>query len=69
MEHEMHIFISVDLTDIPQGMSDLTICVSNGDKRTYSSPRLIPLAAVDVESGYTAHIAEGTGGGLLNTHS
>ena len=59
MEHEMHALISVDLTTVG----------SNGDKRTYSPPRLIPLAATDVESGSTAHIAEGTGGGLLNTHS
>ncbi len=59
MEHEMHTLISVDLTT----------AVSNGDKRAYSPPRLIPLAATDVESGATAYIAEGTGGGLLNTHS
>jgi hypothetical protein len=59
MEHEMHTLISVDLTT----------AVSNGDKRTYSPPRLIPLAATDVESGATSHIAEASGGGLLNTHS
>lgn len=55
----MHTLISVDLT------TD----VSNGEKRTYSPPRLIPLAATDVESGTTAYIAESNGGGLLNTHS
>lgn len=59
MEHEMHTPISVDLTTAD----------SNGDKRTYSPPRLIPLAATDLESGATAYIAEGTGGGLLNSHS
>lgn len=59
MEYEMHTLISVDLT------TD----VSNGEKRTYSPPRLIPLAATDVESGTTAYIAESNGGGLLNTHS
>lgn len=59
MEHEMHTLISVDLTT----------AVSNGDKRTYSPPRLIPLAATDVESGTTSNIAEATGGGLLNTNS
>ena len=59
MEHEMHTLISVDLT------TD----VSHGDKRTYSPPRLIHLAATDVESGTTVYIAEGTGGGLLNTPS
>jgi hypothetical protein len=57
MEHEMHALIRVDLTTV----------VSNGDKRTYSPPRLIPLAATDVESGSTSNIAEGTGGGLLNS--
>ena len=59
MEHEMHALISVDLTTV----------VSNGDKRTYSPPRLILLAATDVESGTNSYIAEGTGGGLLNTNS
>lgn len=59
MKHDMHTLISVDLT----------IAVSNGDKRTYSPPRLIPLAATNVESGATANIAEASGGGLLNTHS
>lgn len=61
MEHEMHALISVDLTTV----------VSNGDKRTYSPPRLTPLVDTDVESGATSHIAEasGGGGGLLNTHS
>ena len=59
MEHEAHTPISVDLTT----------AVSKGDKRTYSPPRLIPLPATDVESGATVFIAEGTGGGLLNTHS
>ena len=59
MEHEMHILIRVDLTT----------GVSNGDKRTYSPPRLTPLAITDVESGATANIAEASGGGLLNTHS
>lgn len=61
MEHEMHTLISVDLTT----------GVSNGDKRTYSPPRLIPLPATDVETGDTAYIAEashGVGvGGLLNS--
>lgn len=59
MEHEMHTLISVDLTT----------AVSNCDKRTYSPPRLIPLAATNVESGTTQHIAEANGGGLLNTDS
>ena len=57
MEHEMHTLISVDLTT----------GVSNGDKRTYSPPRLIPLPTIDVESGHAMNIAEGTGGGLLNS--
>ena len=58
MEHEMHTHISVDLTT----------GATNGDKRTYSPPRLIPLAATDVESGYSEHIAEATAGsGLLNS--
>lgn len=56
MEHEMHPLINVDLTT----------SVNNGDKRTYSLPRLIPLAAIDVESGTTTNIAEASGGGLLN---
>lgn len=55
----MHTLISVDLTT----------AVNNGDKKTYSSPRLIPLAATDIESGTTSNIAEASGGGLLNTHS
>jgi hypothetical protein len=59
MEHEMHTLIKVDLTT----------AVSHGDKRTYSPPRLIPLATIDVKTGATSYIAEGTGGGLLNTHS
>jgi hypothetical protein len=59
MEHEMHTLIRVDLTTV----------VSTGDKRTYSPPRLIPLAATDVESGTNSNIAEGTGGGLLNDQS
>ena len=59
MDHEMHTLIR----------GDLTTGVSNGDKRTYSAPRLIPLAATDVESGTTVHIAEASAGGLLNTHS
>lgn len=59
MDHEMHTPISVDLTT----------AVSNGDKRIYSPPRLIPLAATKVASGTTSHIAEASGGGLLNTHS
>ena len=50
MEHEIHTLISVDLTTAD----------SNGDKRTYEPPRLIPLAATDVESGTTVNIAEGT---------
>jgi hypothetical protein len=58
MEHEIHTLISVDLTTT----------VSNGDKKTYSPPRLIHLAATDVNTGATVYIAEGTGG-LLNTHS
>lgn len=57
MEHEMHPLIRVDLTT----------AVSNDDKKTYSPPRLIPLAAIDVESGTTTHIAEADGGGLLNS--
>ncbi len=57
MEHEVHTLISVDLTTAD----------SNGDKRTYEPPRLIPLAATDVESGTTVNIREGTGGGLLNS--
>lgn len=57
MEHEVHTPISVDLTT----------CVSNGGKRTYSPPRLISMMAIKVESGSTANIAEGTGGGLLNS--
>lgn len=57
MKHEIPTLINVDLTT----------CVSNGEKRTYSPPRLIPLADVNVESGATSHIAEGTGGGLLNS--
>lgn len=52
----MHTLLSVDLTTV----------VSNGGKRTYSPPRLIPLAAIDVGSGTTTNIAEVTGGGLLN---
>lgn len=59
MEHDMHPLIRVDLTTP----------VSNGDKRAYSPPRLIPLAATNVESGNTQYIAEADGGGLLNTHS
>jgi hypothetical protein len=59
MKYEMHTLISVDLTT----------AVSNGDKRTYAPPRLILLAATNVESGTTQNIAEGTGGGLLNEHS
>lgn len=59
MEHEMYNLISVDLTT----------AVSNGDKRTYLPPRLILLAATNVESGTTAPIAETNGGGLLNTNS
>ena len=49
---------------------DLTTAVSNGDKRTYSPPRLISLASTDVESGATSRISEASnGGGLLNTNS
>lgn len=59
MDHEMYPLINVDLTT----------CVSNGDKRTYSPPRLTPLIATDVKSGTTSNIAEASGGGLLNTHS
>ena len=59
MEHEAHILIRVNLTT----------AVRNGDKRIYSPPRLIPLAATDVESGATQNISEASGGGLLNTHS
>jgi hypothetical protein len=59
MEHEMHTLISVDLTT----------AVSNGDKRTYSPPRLTLLPATDVESGVTDPISETNGGGLLNTDS
>ena len=60
MEHEMPPDINVDLTT----------CVRNDDnKRTYSPQRLTLLAVIDVASGATANIAEGTGGGLLNTHS
>lgn len=57
MEHEISTLINVDLTT----------CVSSGEKRTYSPPRLILLTAVNVESGITTNIAEGTGGGLLNS--
>lgn len=59
MEHEMHTLIKVDLTT----------AIRHDDKKIYSPPRLIPLAATDVASGATSYIAEGTGGGLLNTHS
>ena len=59
MEHEIRTLIRVDLTN----------GVINGEKRTYSPPRLILLAATDVASGATSYIAEASGGGLLNTHS
>lgn len=59
MEHEMHTLISVDFTT----------AVSNGDKRAYSPPRLIPLATTDTESGVVQNIAEADGGGLLSETS
>lgn len=59
MEHEMDTLESVDST----------MCVSNGDEKTYSPPRLIILTATDVESGTTTNIAEASGGGLLGISS
>ena len=59
MEHEMP----------PPSLSvDLTTAVSNGDKKTYSPPRLIPLAMTDVKSDQNGFIAE-TCGGLLSSHA
>jgi len=58
MAHEMPPLISVDLTT----------AVSNGDKKTYSPPRLILLAMIDVKSGTASVIAE-TCNGLLNSHA
>lgn len=57
MEHEIPTLINVDLTT----------CVSDGEKSTYSPPRLTLLTAFNVESGATTNIAEISGGGLLNS--
>ncbi len=59
MEHEMDPLIS----------DDSITCVNDGEKKTYSPPRLIILTGTNVESGTTSNIAEASAGGILSIES